>query len=132
MFCFLRELPEVCSSSIRIVHRLLIVILEPKCICHGAVGTLIQHKKEHMIHCDIGPGSVFFQFTTVTCQLIISSKREDCDPANMGLGMMWHWLVSGLASGATIVLYDGSPFRPLVGEGGNLAMAKLVDELGHV
>ncbi|KAG0637848.1 hypothetical protein HOY80DRAFT_224926 [Tuber brumale] len=83
---------------------------KPKCICHGAIGTLIQHKKEHMIHCDIGPGSVFFQFTTVTW-------------------MMWHWLVSGLASGATIVLYDGSPFRPLIGEGGNLAMAKLIDEL---
>ncbi|RPA95946.1 acetoacetate-CoA ligase [Choiromyces venosus 120613-1] len=84
---------------------------KPKCICHGAIGTLIQHKKEHMIHCDIGPGSVFFQFTTVTW-------------------MMWHWLVSGLASGATIVLYDGSPFRPLIGEGGNLAMATLIDELG--
>ncbi|CAZ84057.1 unnamed protein product [Tuber melanosporum] len=48
---------------------------KPKCICHGAIGTLIQHKKEHMIHCDVGPGSVFFQFTTVTW-------------------MMWHWLAS--------------------------------------
>ena len=85
-----------------------------------------------MIHCNIGPGSVFFQFTTVSCQLIISPTREDCDHANMGLGMMWHWLVSGLASGATIVLYDGSPLKPLIGEGGSLAMAKLIDELGHV
>jgi len=108
------------------------VIIEPKCICHGAVGTLIQHKKEHMIHCDIGPGSIFFQFTTVSCQLIIGPKRADCDPANIGLGMMWHWLVSGLASGATVVLYDGSPFTPLIGEGGDLAMAKLIDELRHV
>jgi acetoacetyl-CoA synthetase len=49
----------------------------------------------------------------------------------MSSGMMWHWLVSGLASGATIVLYDGSPYRPLVGEEGALAMAKLIDELGY-
>lgn len=84
---------------------------KPKCICHGAIGTLIQHKKEHLIHCDMKLGSVFFQFTTVTW-------------------MMWHWLVSGLASGATIVLYDGSPFRPLVDGDGNLAMARLIEELG--
>lgn len=84
---------------------------KPKCICHGAIGTLIQHKKEHLIHCDMTPTSIFFQFTTVTW-------------------MMWHWLVSGLASGATIVLYDGSPFRPLVDGDGNLAMARLIDELG--
>lgn len=84
---------------------------KPKCICHGAIGTLIQHKKEHLIHCDMTLGCVFFQFTTVTW-------------------MMWHWLVSGLASGATIVLYDGSPFRPLVDGDGNLAMARLIEELG--
>lgn len=84
---------------------------KPKCICHGAIGTLIQHKKEHLIHCDMKPNSVFFQFTTVTW-------------------MMWHWLVSGLASGATIVLYDGSPFRPLVDGDGNLAMPRLIEELG--
>ncbi|TGZ84792.1 acetoacetate-CoA ligase [Ascodesmis nigricans] len=84
---------------------------KPKCIVHGAIGTLIQHKKEHFIHCDIGPKSVFFQFTTVTW-------------------MMWHWLVSGLASGATVVLYDGSPFRPLIDGSGDLAMPKLIDEFG--
>lgn len=84
---------------------------KPKCICHGAIGTLIQHKKEHYLHCGIGPGAVFFQFTTVTW-------------------MMWHWLVSGLASAATIVLYDGSPFRPLVSGSGDLAMPALIDELG--
>lgn len=83
---------------------------KPKCIVHGAIGTLIQHKKEHFIHCDIGPGSVFFQFTTVTW-------------------MMWHWLISGLASGATIVLYDGSPFRPLISGSGELAMSKLINDL---
>ncbi|RPB15955.1 acetoacetate-CoA ligase [Morchella conica CCBAS932] len=66
---------------------------KPKCICHGAIGTLIQHKKEHILHCDMTYASTFFQFTTVTW-------------------MMWHWLVSALSFGATIVLYDGSPFHP--------------------
>ncbi len=63
----------------------------PKCIVHGAGGTLLQHLKEHRLHCDIGPADVFFYFTTCGW-------------------MMWNWLVSGLASGATLVLYDGSPF----------------------
>lgn len=85
---------------------------KPKCIVHGAVGTLIQHKKEHDIHCDIRPGDRLFYFTTCTW-------------------MMWHWLVSGLATGATIVLYDGSPFRPLDSDnGGELAMPRLIEELG--
>ncbi|KAI9779743.1 MAG: hypothetical protein M1839_007241 [Geoglossum umbratile] len=84
---------------------------EPKCIVHGAIGTLIQHKKEHDIHCNIRPGDRLFYFTTCTW-------------------MMWHWLVSGLAVGATIVLYDGSPFRPLDTESkGELAMPRLVNEL---
>jgi acetoacetyl-CoA synthetase len=63
----------------------------PKCIVHGAGGTLIQHLKEHRIHCDIGPDDTLFYFTTCGW-------------------MMWNWLVSGLASGATLILYDGSPF----------------------
>ena len=85
---------------------------KPKCIVHGAIGTLIQHKKEHVIQCDIRPGDRLFYFTTCTW-------------------MMWHWLVSGLASGATLVLYDGSPFRPLDAEGkGELAMPRLIEELG--
>ncbi|KAL2865427.1 acetoacetyl-CoA synthase [Aspergillus lucknowensis] len=84
----------------------------PKPIVHGSLGTLLQHKKEHVLHCDIRPGDRVFYFTTTTW-------------------MMWHWLVSGLASGATIVLYDGSPFRPLDVEGGNgeMAMPRLIDEL---
>ncbi|KAL2796060.1 hypothetical protein BJX66DRAFT_324232 [Aspergillus keveii] len=84
----------------------------PKPIVHGSLGTLLQHKKEHVLHCDIRPGDRVFYFTTTTW-------------------MMWHWLVSGLASGATIVLYDGSPFRPLDLEGGNgeMAMPRLIDEL---
>ena len=85
---------------------------KPKCIVHGAIGTLIQHKKEHDIQCDIKPGDRLFYFTTCTW-------------------MMWHWLVSGLGTGATLVLYDGSPFRPLDAKGsGNLAMPRLIEELG--
>jgi acetoacetyl-CoA synthetase len=63
----------------------------PKCIVHGAGGTVIQHLKEHMLHCDIGPDDRLFFFTTCGW-------------------MMWNWLVSGLTVGATIYLYDGSPF----------------------
>lgn len=85
---------------------------KPKCIVHGAIGTLIQHKKEHDIQCDIRPEDRLFYFTTCTW-------------------MMWHWLVSGLATGATLVLYDGSPFRPLDPNGsGDFAMPRLIEELG--
>ncbi|KAI5289838.1 hypothetical protein KEM52_000642 [Ascosphaera acerosa] len=85
----------------------------PKPIVHGAMGTLIQHKKEHVLHCDLQKGDRLFYYTTTTW-------------------MMWHWLVSGLASGVTVVLYDGSPFRPCDEEGGKgeMAMFRLVDELG--
>lgn len=78
----------------------------PKPIVHAALGTLLQHKKEHLIHSDIKPGERLLYFTTVTW-------------------MMWHWLVSGLASGATIVLYDGSPFQPHK----EMSMPLLIDEL---
>ena len=63
----------------------------PKCIVHGAGGTLLQHLKEHQLHVDLKPGERLFYFTTCGW-------------------MMWNWLVSALASRATIVLYDGSPF----------------------
>jgi acetoacetyl-CoA synthetase len=65
----------------------------PKCIVHGTGGTLLQHRKEHVLHTDIRPGDVVFYFTTTGW-------------------MMWNWLVSALASGATIVLYDGAPLHP--------------------
>ena len=65
----------------------------PKCIVHGAGGTLIQHLKELQLHCDIKPGDSVFYFTTTGW-------------------MMWNWVVSALALGATLVLYDGSPFHP--------------------
>jgi len=63
----------------------------PKCIVHGAGGTLLQHLKEHMLHSDVKAGDRVFYFTTLGW-------------------MMWNWLVSGLAAGATLLLYDGSPF----------------------
>jgi acetoacetyl-CoA synthetase len=65
----------------------------PKCIVHGAGGTLLQHLKEQGLHTDLGPDDVLFYFTTCGW-------------------MMWNWLVSGLAQGATLVLFDGSPFAP--------------------
>ena len=65
----------------------------PKCIVHSAGGTLLQHLKEHRLHCDLKPGETLFYFTTCGW-------------------MMWNWLVSGLAAGATLALYDGSPFHP--------------------
>ena len=66
---------------------------KPKCIVHGAGGTLLQHLKEHQLHADIQRGDRLFYFTTCGW-------------------MMWNWLVSGLASGATLLLYDGAPFHP--------------------
>ena len=65
----------------------------PKCIVHGHGGTLIQHMKEHMLQCDIHEGDKVFYFTTCGW-------------------MMWNWQVSALASGATLMMFDGSPFYP--------------------
>lgn len=68
----------------------------PKCIVHGAGGTLLQHQKEHLLHTDVKRNDRLFYFTTCGW-------------------MMWNWLVSGLATGATLILYDGSPFHPDAG-----------------
>jgi acetoacetyl-CoA synthetase len=65
----------------------------PKCIVHSQGGTLLAHLKEQRIHCGLRPGERFFYFSTCGW-------------------MMWNWLASGLASGATLILYDGSPFHP--------------------
>jgi len=65
----------------------------PKCIVHSAGGTLLQHLKEHRFHSGVGEGDRLFYFTTCGW-------------------MMWNWLASGLASGATLCLFDGSPFAP--------------------
>ena len=65
----------------------------PKCIIHSTGGVLLQHVKEHGLHCDLGPGDRLFYYTTCGW-------------------MMWNWLVSALAVGSAVVLYDGSPFHP--------------------
>jgi acetoacetyl-CoA synthetase len=65
----------------------------PKCIVHGAGGTLLQQLKEHRLHTDVKPGDRVFYFTTCGW-------------------MMWNWLVSALACEASLILYDGNPFHP--------------------
>lgn len=65
----------------------------PKCIVHGHGGTLIQHVKEHRLQCDINKGDKVFYFTTCGW-------------------MMWNWLITALASEATLLLFDGNPFYP--------------------
>jgi acetoacetyl-CoA synthetase len=65
----------------------------PKCIVHSAGAILLTHLREHQLHCDVRPGDRVFYFTTCGW-------------------MMWNWLVSALASKATVVLYDGNPFHP--------------------
>ncbi len=78
----------------------------PKCIVHGAGGTLLQHLKEHRLHSDIRRADRLFYFTTCGW-------------------MMWNWLVSGLASGTTLVLFDGNPFHPAPD-----ALWRMADDLG--
>ncbi len=78
---------------------------KPKCMVHGAGNVLIQHKKELMLHTDLHDNDILFFYTTCSW-------------------MMWHWMISGLSVGATLVLYDGSPFCP-----SNTALLDLIDEL---
>jgi acetoacetyl-CoA synthetase len=78
----------------------------PKCIVHGAGGTLLQHRKEHVLHADLRADDAVFYFTTCGW-------------------MMWNWLVTSLASGATLVLYDGAPLQPDPG-----VLWRLADEFG--
>jgi acetoacetyl-CoA synthetase len=65
----------------------------PKCIVHSVGGTLLQHRKEHLLHTDVKPDDRLFFFTTCGW-------------------MMWNWLASALASRCTLILYEGSPFSP--------------------
>ena len=83
----------------------------PKCIVHGQGGTLIQHLKEHVLHCDLGPGDTLFYYTTCGW-------------------MMWNWMASSLASGVTIVLYDGSPFQATPERMWDVVDAERVDVFG--
>lgn len=66
---------------------------KPKCILHRAGGVLLKHWSEQQLHCDLRPGDRMIYFTTTGW-------------------MMWNWLVAGLSSGVTVILYDGSPFHP--------------------
>ncbi len=66
---------------------------EPKCITHSVGGTLLQHLKEHQLHCDIKPNDTVFYYSTCGW-------------------MMWNWLIGAAASGARLALFDGSPFAP--------------------
>lgn len=94
---------------------------KPKCIVHRCGGVLLKHLTEHKLHSDVRNGDRVFYFTTAGW-------------------MMWNWLASGLAAGATLVLYDGSPFHPdgnrlfdLVEETGATLMgvsAKFIEALG--
>ncbi|HTY98905.1 MAG TPA: acetoacetate--CoA ligase [Rhodocyclaceae bacterium] len=90
-----RDRTEIVFERLPFAHPLYIVYSSgttgvPKCIVHSAGGVLLQHLKEHRLHGDIRPGDRLFYFTTCGW-------------------MMWNWLASGLASGATLLLYDGSP-----------------------
>ncbi|KAI0002733.1 acetoacetate-CoA ligase [Xylariaceae sp. FL0662B] len=78
----------------------------PKAIVHTALGTLVQHKKEHFIHCSMNATSKMLYYTTTSW-------------------MMWHWSISALACGTTLVLYSGSPFQPH----GYLSLPKLLSSL---
>ena len=92
-----RDVPLVCDR-LPFDHPLYIMYSSgttglPKCMVHGAGGTLLQHLKELILHTDLGPEDRIFYFTTCGW-------------------MMWNWLVSSLAAGATVVLYDGAPLAP--------------------
>ena len=83
----------------------------PKCIVHSAGGTLLQHLKEHRLQCDIRPGDRVMFFTTCGW-------------------MMWNWLISAMASEATLVLFDGSPFHPGPERLATIAEAERVTHFG--
>ena len=92
------EAKEITFEQLPFDHPLYIVFSSgttgiPKCIVHSVGGILLMHLKEHQLHYGLGEKARMFYFTTCGW-------------------MMWNWLASGLASGATLMLYDGSPFAP--------------------
>lgn len=92
------ELPELTFKKYPFAHPIYILFTSgttgvPKCIVHGAGGTLLQHKKEQLIHCDIKKDDMVFYFTTCSW-------------------MMWNWTTSILSQGATVIQYEGNPMYP--------------------
>lgn len=92
------ELPELTFKKYPFSHPIYILFTSgttgvPKCIVHGAGGTLLQHKKEQLIHCDIKKDDMVFYFTTCSW-------------------MMWNWTTSILSQGATVIQYEGNPMYP--------------------
>ncbi|VVP13711.1 Acetyl-coenzyme A synthetase [Pseudomonas fluorescens] len=83
----------------------------PKCIVHRTGGTLLNLRKEHMLHCDIKPGDCMLYYTNTAW-------------------MMYHWLITARASGATIVLYDGSPIPKVDGQLDHGALWRVAEKVG--
>ncbi|XP_054166968.1 acetoacetyl-CoA synthetase-like [Oppia nitens] len=79
---------------------------EPKCLVHSVGGTLIQHLKEHILHGNVGSNDTMLFYTTTGW-------------------MMWNWMVSALAAGSALVVYDGSPFKPT-----STSLWDVIDKIG--
>jgi acetoacetyl-CoA synthetase len=103
--------PELTYEQVSFDHPVYILFSSgttgvPKCLVHSVGGMIIQHKKEHQLHGNLGPKDILLQYTTAGW-------------------MMWNWLVGGLLVGSSIVTYDGSPFRP-----DPFVLFRLMEEVG--